>query len=463
MKTFSLSARLFRPAFAAVILLGSALASQAQNSGLGSILGTVTDSSGAVVANATVVITDTDTSVSRTVTTTTSGNYTAAFLQPGHYEIVFGGGSFGKVDRKNLELTVGQTLSIDAALPIGSTSAEVTVTSAPPILDPDKIEVSQTFDPALLANLPIASRNWSAFVLNTPNVVQDGTSGLVSFHGISGLYNQNYVDGSNNNQMLFSEARGRSSGAPYVYSIDSIKEFQAETSNYSVEFGQAAGGQVNAITRSGTNQIHGDAFYYLRYPDLNALDPYSKFQALHNGGTPFLLTQPIHQQNQFGGSVGGPIIKDRLFLFFTYDGFRKVGPRALFELQHDLHHGQRCLYDQQHRHAEPVPGRRHYRLHAGLRDHGGSMLERHYLPAGSSERRARPVSEAESLLPAARCSTSTATTMPSSTTTSSTSIRPTVTAPPTPSPTARLPRTPPPATMSASWSRVSRRSSSRLR
>ncbi len=83
--------------------------------------------------------------------------------------------------------------------------------------------------------------------------MQDGSTGLISFHGISGLYNQNYVDGANNNQMLFSEARGRSNGAPYVYSLDSIKEFQAETSNYSVEFGQAAGGQVNAITKSGTN------------------------------------------------------------------------------------------------------------------------------------------------------------------------------------------------------------------
>ncbi len=120
------------------------------------------------------------------------------------------------------------------------------------------------------------------FVLLTPNVAPDGNSGLVSFHGISGLYNQNYVDGANNNQMLFSEARGRSSGAPYVYPLDSIKEFQAETSNYSAEFGQAAGGQVNAITKSGTNAIHGDLFYYLRYPALNALDPLLECQCLHN-------------------------------------------------------------------------------------------------------------------------------------------------------------------------------------
>ena len=300
-----------------------------QTSGVGNISGTVTDPSGAAVPNVAVVVLDTDTGVSRSLTTNGDGSYVANFLQPGRYEVILGGGSFGKIDRKNLVLTVGQILTVDAALPAASVSTDVVVTADSPILDTQKTEVSQTFDPVLLSNLPVATRNWSAFVLNTPNVVQDGGTGLVSFHGVSGLYNQNYVDGSNNNQMLFSEARGRSSGAPYVYSIDSIKEFQAETSNYSVEFGQAAGGQVNAITKSGTNSIHGDLFYLLRYPDMNALDPYSKFQALHNGGTPFLLTQPIHQQNQFGGSVGGPILKDRLFYFFTYDGFRKVG-RVLY-------------------------------------------------------------------------------------------------------------------------------------
>src|SRR6201999_3013862 len=279
--------------------------------------------------NTTVVLLNTETGVSRTLTTQGDGFFQATFLLPGHYELTAGGNGFGKVNRKNLVLTVGQVLTVDVTLPPASVSTEVIVTSESPLVDTDKTEVAQTIDQSLISNLPVASRNWSAFVLNTPNVTPDGGTGLVSFHGISGLYNQNYVDGSNNNQMLFSEARGRSSGAPYVYSIDSIKEFQAQTSNYSVEFGQAAGGQVNAITKSGTNQFHGDAFYYLRYPDLNALDPYSKFQALHNNGNPFLLTQPVHQQHQFGGSVGGPIIKDRLFFFFTYDGFRKVG-RVLY-------------------------------------------------------------------------------------------------------------------------------------
>jgi len=321
--------RLFALASVAALLLAPAMPSLAQTSGLGNINGTVTDTSGAVVAGATVVVTDTDTGVSRTVTATGAGTYTADFLQPGHYEVVLGGGAFGKVDRKNLTLTVGETITVDAVLPLGSASTEVTVTSASPILDPDKTEVSQTLDENFINNLPVATRNWDAFVLLTPNVTQDGGSGLISFHGISGLYNENYVDGANNNQILFSEARGRASGAPYVYSADSIKEFQAETSNYSVEFGQAAGGQVNAITKSGTNNIHGDLFYSLRYPNLNALDPYNKFQALHNGATSFLLTQPTHQQQQYGGSVGGPIKKDKLFYFLTYDGFRRVG-RVLY-------------------------------------------------------------------------------------------------------------------------------------
>src|SRR6202042_3901377 len=121
----------------------------------------------------------------------------------------------------------------DAALPAATVASEVTVSSETPILDTEKTEVSQTVGQQLISNLPVNGRNWSNFVLLTPNVVPDGGSGLVSFHGISGLYNQNYVDGANNNEMLFSEARGRASGAPYIYSVDSIKEFQAETSNYS--------------------------------------------------------------------------------------------------------------------------------------------------------------------------------------------------------------------------------------
>ena len=303
----------------------------AQTAGAGTITGTVADASQAVIPGVTVTVANVDTGVAHSYTTNSAGFYVAPFLQPGHYKVNAAASGFGPVEAKNLTLLVGQTLTIDLTLRVQSSATTIEVSSETPILNVEQTEVSQVVDQTIIQNLPVNGRNWSDFVLLTPNVVADGTSGLVSFHGVSGLYNQNYVDGANNNQMLFSEARGRSSGAPFVYSLDAIKEFQTEASNYSAEFGQAAGGQVNAITKNGTNNLHGDLFYSLRYPDLNALDPYSKWAALHNHGNPFLLTQPIHQQHEFGGSVGGPIKKDKLFYFLTLDGFRRVGRVLYYE------------------------------------------------------------------------------------------------------------------------------------
>ena len=317
--------RLLITAAAAFFTVAAVLPARAQTSGSGNITGTVTDTTGAAVSGASITIINTDTGATRAVTASGSGEFTSTFLQPGHYEIVFTGAGFGKVDRKNLVLTVGQTLSVDASLPAAEAASEITVTDVSPLIDTEKTEVSQTVDTQLVSNLPVNGRRWDNFVLLTPNVVPDGNTGLISYRGISGLYNTNLVDGTNNQQAFFSEARGRSLGAPYVFSADSIKEFQSSVSGYSAEFGQAAGGQINAITRSGSNSLHGDLFYYLRYPTLNALDPFAKFTG-RNNNQPFLLQPTVHQQQQFGGSVGGPIIKDKLFYFFTYDGFRKVNP-----------------------------------------------------------------------------------------------------------------------------------------
>ena len=185
------------------------------------------------------------------------------------------------------------------------------------VVDSEKTEMSQVISQTQKENLPIAGRRWEGFALLTPNVTTDGGTGLVSYRGISGLYNQSSVDGTNNSQAFFSETKGRTTVA-YVYSMDSIQEFQVAAANYSAELGQAAGGVVNAVTKSGANALHGDLFYYLRYPALNALDSLQKSRGIY--------TQPIHQQQQFGGSVGGPIIKDKLFYFLTYDGSRKINP-----------------------------------------------------------------------------------------------------------------------------------------
>ncbi|WP_263417300.1 TonB-dependent receptor [Terriglobus albidus] len=298
----------------------------AQTAATGTISGTITDASGAAVPNTTVVITNTDTGASRTVTTNSDGYFTSTFLQPGHYEVLAGGtGNFGKIARKNLTLTVGQMLTVDSTLPAASVSTDVTVLDVAPLIETEKTSMAQTVSQQLVSNLPVNGRRWDNFVLLTPNVVPDGNSGLISYRGISGLYNTNLVDGTNNQQAFFSEARGRAIGAPYVFSLDTIKEFQSSTSGYSAEFGGAAGGVINAITKSGTNATHGDLFYYLRYPTLNALDPLTKYTAKLNNQS-YLLTPTVHQQQQFGASIGGPIIKDKLFYFITYDGFRKVNP-----------------------------------------------------------------------------------------------------------------------------------------
>jgi hypothetical protein len=290
----------------------------AQDAGTGSISGTVTDQNGSAVAGATVDVIQTDTGSSRQVVTTSVGSYSATFLKPGHYEVVVSAPGFAKVDRKGVTVLVGQTLNVDAQMPIASTQDTITITSESPLIDTEKISTSQEIGQELVSNLPMNGRRYDNFVLLTPNTTPDGSSGLISYRGISSLYNTNLIDGANNNQAFFSEARGRTNGSPYVYSADSIQEFQSASGPYSAELGQAAGGQINAITKSGTNQMHADAFYSLRYPGLNALDPYGKAHGLY--------TQPVHQQHQFGGSIGGPIKRDKLFYFFTYDGFRKVNP-----------------------------------------------------------------------------------------------------------------------------------------
>ena len=291
-----------------------------QLAGSATITGTVTDSSGGIVPAAEVVIRNIGTGIERKTETSDAGLYTAAFLQPGNYEVRVRKEGFAAFLRKDLTLQVGQTLTINVPLLVQAASQEVTVSGAAAIVDAEKTEVSQVISESAVGNLPIAGRRWDSFVLLTPNVTTDGTSGLVSYRGISGLYNSNTVDGANNNQAFFSEARGRAMMGSYVYSMDSIKEYQVSASNYSAELGQAAGGVVNAVTKSGTNAFHGDLFYYLRYPTWNALDPLPKSQGNYS--------QPIHQWQQFGGSLGGRIVKDRLFYFATYDGSRKVNPVA---------------------------------------------------------------------------------------------------------------------------------------
>ena len=299
-----------------VVLLGLRVANA--QTATGTITGTVTDPSSSSIVNANIVLRNTDTNTESHYITNDVGVYVAPYLQPGNYEVTVSKEGFESVLNKGVVVHVGENLTINVRMPVQGATTSVTITAEAPVLETEKTEQAQTVSEAQVDNLPIATRRWENFVLLTPAVTTDGNSGLSSFRGLSSLYNGNSVDGANNTQAFFSEARGRAIIVSYVYSADSIKEFQVAASNYSAELGQAAGGVVNAVTKSGTNQLHGDLFWNLRYPDLNALDPVGKSKGI--------LTQTVHQQNQFGGSVGTPIIKDKLFFFGTYDGFRKVNP-----------------------------------------------------------------------------------------------------------------------------------------
>ena len=313
-----------RPPFRSSLALSAVLACSAlphltaQNAALGNISGIVRDGSGSVIPGATVTVLNNGTGATRDIHTDSEGHYAATYLQPGQYEVIVTGAGFGRIDQKKIAVTVGTTTTVDAALPAASVTTDVVVTTDAVLVDADRVDQSQVVSEQLVNNLPVNGRRFDNFVLLTPNVAPDGNTGLLSFRGISGLYNTNLVDGANNNQAFFSEARGRAIGAPYVFPIDSIKEFQAASSGYSAEFGQAAGGVINAITKSGTNSFHGDAYEYYRTPGFNALDALNKFNKNY--------TQPVKVQHQFGVSVGGPILRDKLFFHAVYDGYRRVNP-----------------------------------------------------------------------------------------------------------------------------------------
>ncbi len=289
-------------------------AARAQSTTDGAIGGTVTDPSGGVVPNATVVTENLGTGAKETGTTDGGGRYQIIHLQPGFYSLEITADGFAAFKAVKVTVEVGRTTTIDAKLNVKTASETVVATAEAPVIVTDRADFSTNINETTIENLPINGRRWSFFALGTPGAVPDGGFGLVSFRGISGLLNNNTVDGADNNQAFFSEERGRTR-ISYSTSEASIQEFQVNTSNYSAEYGRAAGGVVNAVTKSGTNKIHGDAFWYDRSSDWGAINPFQKH--LVNGTlVPFL---PEDKRHQFGGGIGGAIIKDKLFWFFSAD------------------------------------------------------------------------------------------------------------------------------------------------
>ncbi|MBV9959292.1 MAG: TonB-dependent receptor, partial [Acidobacteria bacterium] len=323
--------KFFRLALVAVALCMMSMMAMAQSTVDGAIGGTVKDPNGALVPNATVTVKNEETNKEGTAMTDSEGRFRVVQLQPGSYSVTIDASGFGTFTQSKVIVEVGRVTSLDVPLAVsGVGGQQVEVTAEAPVINTTQQDFSTNINQTSINELPINGRRWSNFALLTPGAVPDGAFGLISFRGVSGLLNNNTVDGGDNNQAFFSEERGRTR-IPYVISQASIREFQVNTSNYSAEYGRAAGGVVNAVTKSGTNEFHGQIFFYDRDNKWGARNAFSFLTVGTPPNTQVIGLKPTDRRLQFGGVVGGPIVKDKLFFFFSYDQQKQKFPAVAAE------------------------------------------------------------------------------------------------------------------------------------
>jgi outer membrane receptor protein involved in Fe transport len=283
--------------------------------------GTITDPSGAAVPKAKVTVTNTATGLVRSTVTSDAGLYEFSGMPVGSYDLAADAPGFKTAKRTAIPLQVGAVATIDVRMEVGSVQETVSVEAEAPVVETTRTSAAVNVTEKAVANLPVNGRNFIDFTLLTPGVVRDvrGTGDL-SFAGQRGTANSLLVDGADSNNLFFGEATGRTGFRPYAFSEDAVQEFQVNTSGYSAEVGRAGGGTINMVTKSGTNDFHGTAFEFYRDKSLNA----NTFTQNRAG----LRKLPYHF-NQFGGTLGGPIRKDKLFFFFSYDGQRNTSNQVL--------------------------------------------------------------------------------------------------------------------------------------
>ena len=321
--------RIMKVFLSAALLLAATARLRAQGGNQGSIEGTVLDQSGAVVPDATLTATNTATAISFTTQSNQEGIYRFAVLPVGTYELKAEKRGFAGTVIKDVRLTVGAKLNIDVKLALAGASATVSVSSETPLIETTRTQVSSTVDSNAVRELPVNGRNFIDFVLLTPGVTRDVRTGDISFAGQRGTLNSLTVDGADDNNTFFGQTTGRtgSGRAPYQFSQDAVQEFQVNSNGYSAELGRAGGAVINVVTKSGTNTLHGSGFWFYRDRSLVANDPISKLNARLLGRP--IPPKPSYHFNQFGGDLGGPIIKNNLFFFFDYDGQRNTQPNPV--------------------------------------------------------------------------------------------------------------------------------------
>jgi Carboxypeptidase regulatory-like domain/TonB dependent receptor/TonB-dependent Receptor Plug Domain len=297
--------------FLTSLILAVSAFSQATG-GFSGISGIVRDPSGAVVPGAQVVISNESRGVRLTLTTSEGGVFSAPPLVPsGGYDVTVTKSGFSVYEVKDLELRVGQNLNLDVSLTVASTTSEIRVEAAAPLVDELKTDVSQVINSQQILDLPINGRRVDSFVLLTPGVTNDGNFGLLTFRGVANG-NNFLLDGNDTTEEYYVENNGRTRITSQI-SQDAVQEFQVVSANFSAEYGRASGGVVNTVTRSGSNDLHGTGYWFFRNQNFIAHDPYAN-------------VNPDEWRLQSGASVGGRIIKDKLFYFFNAEFTRRNAP-----------------------------------------------------------------------------------------------------------------------------------------
>jgi hypothetical protein len=299
----------------------------AQSTTDGAIGGTVFDASGAVISQAQVLIHNNGTNAEQTINSDDSGYFRVIHLQPGSYTVTVSHQGFASFKAQQVIVQVGSLTELSPHMNVAGSTETVEVTAEAPQINYTSQDFAQTLNQTAISNLPINGGRWSNFALLTPGVVSDSNGfGLLSFRGVSTLLNNNTVDGADNNQAFFSEERGRTR-AGYSTPKVAIDEFQVNSSNFSAEYGRAAGGVINTVTKSGTNAIHGETYFYDRDNVWGAANAFTRINVQTAPGV-FTPTnfKPTDWRKMAGFGVGGPLIKDRVFFFVAYDWYRRNFP-----------------------------------------------------------------------------------------------------------------------------------------
>jgi hypothetical protein len=319
--------------FACSLLISLSVMAQSQAT-TGNIEGRVLDPNEAVIPNATVTATNQATGLEKNVNTDDEGNFRLILLPPGSYVVRATAANFSQSEVKDVPVTVGGKTPLDLKLGVTGVQSEILVADELPVVETTRTSVATTVNQRAVENLPVNGRNYLDFATLTPGVVRDPTrDGDLSVGGQKGTLNNLQVDGADNNNTFFGQAFGRTGvRPPYQFSEESVQEFQVNQNGFSAEFGRAGGAVINVVTRSGTNEFHGGGFEYFRDEALNANTPNLKAtqaQQFQLGLRADNNKRPPSQINQFGGRLGGPIVKNRAFFFATYDGQRQKLPNPV--------------------------------------------------------------------------------------------------------------------------------------